>query len=119
VFACFLRPPGPTSLDFFSFVWTFFVQVPQQQKFFAARADVPTHLKLASDTQVFYAVGGIMTVGSVLFVKGECFTTEVVLPALPFYSSRLAHRRLRPSYGHQQAAGVRAVKSCYFLALLE
>lgn len=64
------------------------MQVPEEQKFFAARAKVPTHLKRDSDGRVFYFTVGLLSVGGLMFAKGDfTFIMEVLIivtHSLPF-----------------------------------
>ena len=63
----------PSSIISFSFFYC--PQVPQTQKYFAEHASTPTHMKKASDNNVFYGVVGLLTVSGLVFTKGSCIVS--------------------------------------------
>lgn len=83
------------------------LQVPSTQKYFAERADIPTHLKKSTDASLMTGLYVLMGLGGVMFAKGEGIThrwqssspaAQRIVPT-PF-------RRRRSPHGLKQAPGV-------------
>ena len=54
-------------------------QVPSTQKYFAERADVPTHLKKSTDASLMTGVYVLLGLGGVMFTKGEGTTHQLAV----------------------------------------